>query len=53
MAKKIETSDRDELIQYIMENYYHTDDAKFHDKNLLYLQGMSDIELQVLYDSIK
>jgi hypothetical protein len=53
MAKKIETSERDEQIQYIMENYYYTDDKEIYKTNLSYVEGLDDIELQVLYDSIK
>jgi len=53
MANKIKTSNRDEQIQYIMENYYYTDDKKFYDRNLSYLNGLDDIELQLLYDKVK
>jgi hypothetical protein len=53
MSKKIETSEREMQIVYIMENYYYTDDKEMYKTNLSYVEGMSDIEIQVLYDSIK
>ena len=50
---KVEITERDKQIEYIMENYYYTDDKEIYKTNLSYVEGMSDIELQVLYDSIK
>jgi len=46
---KVEITDRQELIQFLMDNNYHTDDAKYHAINLEYLNGLSDFELQRLY----
>ena len=53
MSNTTETSEREMQIVFIMENYYYTDDKEMYKTNLSYVEGMSDIELQLLYDSIK
>ena len=44
---------REKQIEYVMENYFYTDDTEYYNINLSYLNELTDIELNILYNSIK